>query len=319
MARPLRIESPGSTYHVTNRGNEQRSIFRDDDDRRAFLRFLAETIRRCGWSLSAWVLMTNHFHLVIQTPEPNLSRGMHWLETCYASWFNRRHRRSGHLFQGRFTAIVVEKEQYFTRLMRYVVMNPVAARLVARPEDYTWSSYRAVAGFDPAPDWLDVAAALEPFTGVGEVGQAAWRQYVLERLGTEDPLWAELQHGIFLGTECWAKLMRKQVEARPRSTDHPLAQRAVGRPAMHRIVETVADVAKTTCETIRRERGHPLRALIAWLGWNEGLHTLSAIAASLRMRSDGHMSNLVRRCEKRFSGDADYLRLLDLATAALRA
>ena len=113
MARPLRIEFAGATYHVTSRGNERRSIFRSDRDRKMFLEFLAAATRRFGWSVSAFVLMTNHFHLVIGTPEPNLSRGMQWLNGKYAGWFNARHDRCGHLFQGRFKAVLVEKEAYF--------------------------------------------------------------------------------------------------------------------------------------------------------------------------------------------------------------
>jgi putative transposase len=148
MARPLRIEFPGAVYHVTSRGNEKRRIFKNDRDRKAFLDFLAETAKRFGWSITAWVLMTNHFHLVLQTPEPNLSRGMHWLNGSYAGWFNHEHKRWGHLFGGRFKAFLVEKEAYFTEVLRYVVLNPVRAGLATAPEKYRWSSYRSTAGLD---------------------------------------------------------------------------------------------------------------------------------------------------------------------------
>src|SRR6266567_1165722 len=163
MARPLRIEFPGALYHVTSRGNERRPIFRSDRDRLDFLDFLGQAARRFGWSVTAWVLMTNHFHLVIQTPEPNLSRGMHWLNGAYAGRFNRRHKRWGHLFGGRFKSFLIEKEAYLTEVLRYVVLNPVRAGMVERPEDYRWSSYRATAGLEAAPEWLDVDAALAPF------------------------------------------------------------------------------------------------------------------------------------------------------------
>lgn len=318
MARPLRVQFPGATYHVTNRGNEQRPIFRSDDDYAAFLAFLAEAVRRFGWSVSAWVLMTNHFHLVIQTPSANLSEGMHWLETSYATWFNRRHSRSGHLFQGRYKSILVEDQTYLTRLLRYVVLNPVRANMVAQPEDYAWSSYRATAGLEDAPTWLDVAAALALFPGDGDVQRSAYRQYVLEMVGKDDPLWAELQHGIFLGSAEWAKEMRTHVESKPRSTDHPIAQRTIGRPEMAFIIDAVATAASTTADEIRKKRGHPLRSLVAWLGWYEGFHTLSAIAATLRLRSAGHMSRLVRRCEAALGCNADLLKLMNTATAALR-
>jgi len=138
MARPLRIEFPGAVYHVTSRGNERRSIFRSDTDRKAFLRFLATATSRFGWSVTAWVLMSNHIHLVVQTPEPNLSRGMQWLNGSYAAWFNHRHDRSGHLFQGRFKAFLIEKESYFAEVLRYVVLNPIRAGIVQQLETYRW-------------------------------------------------------------------------------------------------------------------------------------------------------------------------------------
>src|SRR3954467_9159239 len=119
MARPLRIEFADALYHITSRGNEQRSIFRSNSDRQRFLFFLGKAARRFRWSVTAWVLMTNHFHLVIQTFEPNLSRGMQWLNGAYANWFNRARHRCGHLFQGRFKALLIDKEAYFAEVLRY--------------------------------------------------------------------------------------------------------------------------------------------------------------------------------------------------------
>jgi len=234
MARPLRLEFPGATHHVTSRGNERRDIFLSDEDRLAFLRFLAIAARRFGWVVTAWVLMTNHFHLVIRTPQPNLSRGMQWLNGAYAGWFNARHRRVGHLFQGRFKSVLVEEETYFARLLRYVVLNPVRAGMVSTPEHDRWSSFRATAGLEAAPDWLDVGAALEPFGGEGAIAEARYRSFVLDPIGLQDPLWEQLVHGMFLGSEDWTKRMRAEVERKPRSTDHPKVQRAVGRPKMLR-------------------------------------------------------------------------------------
>jgi REP element-mobilizing transposase RayT len=136
MARPLRLEFADALYHVTSRGNERRPIFRTIRDRQQFLLFLGIAVKRFGWSLTAWTLMTNHYHLVMQTPDPNLSKGMHWLNSRYANWFNRTHGRCGHLFQGRFKALLVDREAYFAEVLRYVVLNPVRANLCARPEEY---------------------------------------------------------------------------------------------------------------------------------------------------------------------------------------
>ena len=318
MARPLRIEFAGATYHVTSRGNEQRPIFYSDDDRIAFLAFLGDVALRFGWSITAWVLMTNHFHLVLQTPEPNLSKGMQWLNGTYAAWFNRRHKRSGHLFQGRFRAFLVEKEAYYAEVLRYVVLNPVRAHLVAHPADYRWSSYCATAGLEVAPRWLDIAAVLEPFGGGNEIAQLAYRQFVLDRIGCNEPLWQDVIHGVYLGTEQWAREMRTLAEAKPRSTDHPKEQRAIGRPRMHQIIAAVASVAGSTAEAIRTRRGDPLRLLVAWIGWHEGWSTLRSIAASLRLRSEGHISNLIRRCERILATNRVLLGHLDAAVALTR-
>jgi putative transposase len=319
MARALRIEFENALYHVTSRGNERRAIFRSDTDRRTFLGFLGEAAVRFGWSVSAYVLMSNHFHLVIQTPEPNLSRGMQWLNGKYAGRFNRVHKRTGHLFQGRFHAFLIEKEAYFAKVLRYVTLNPVRARMVERPENYRWSSFRATAGLEAAPHWLDVAAALQMF-GVEEVtAQAEYRSFVAANLESEERLWDEVTNSIYLGTTSWTKSMRKLVERKPRSTDHSKVQRAVGRPAMYEVVAAVSTVAQLPREVVRSLRGGPMRNLAAWLGWHEGLVTLRTIAAAFRLRSEGHISMLIRRCEAEFGRDVNLLATLDSALALLRA
>jgi len=318
MARPLRLEFPGAVYHVTSRGNEQRRIFKSDGDRKAFLRFLGQTAKRFGWSITAWVLMTNHFHLVIQTPEPNLSRGMHWLNGSYAGWFNHRYKRWGHLFGGRFKAFLIDKETYFTEVLRYVVLNPVRAGLTSRPEAYRWSSYRATAGLESAPEWFDTSAALAPFAPNTELAQADYREFVAARIGSDERLWDKVINGMYLGSEGWSKTMRRVVEMKPRSTDHPKTQRAVGRPKMHEVVAAVARAAGVAASTIRKVRGGCLRQLVAWIGWHEGLVTLRTIAASSRLRSEGHISGLIRRCEREFATDATLLGYLDQAVAVVR-
>jgi REP element-mobilizing transposase RayT len=319
MARPLRIEFPGAVYHVTSRGNERRRIFKNDGDRKAFLGFLSETAKRFGWSITAWVLMTNHFHLVIQTPEPNLSRGMHWLNGSYAGWFNHQYKRWGHLFGGRFKAFLIKKETYFTEVLRYVILNPVRAGMVSGPEKYRWSSHRATAGLDDAPDWLDVNAALLPFAPDMGLAQSYYREFVAAKVGSDERLWDKLINGIYLGTEPWAKTVRKIVEMKPRSTDHPRLQRAVGRPKMHEVVSAVARAANVAASTIREVRGGCLRRLVAWFGWHEGLVTLRMIAASLRLRSEGHISGLIRRCDLEFATDPALLGYLDQVLAVVRA
>jgi hypothetical protein len=267
----------------------------------------------------AYVLMKNHFHLVVQTPEPNLSRGMQWLNGTYASWFNRRHKRSGHLFQGRFDARLIEKEAYLTAVLRYVVLNPVRAGIVARPEEHQWSSYRATAGLDPAPEWLDSAAVLTVFGHEPGLAEAEYRSFVHAAVGREDRLWHKVTNGIYLGTEAWRRKMRKIVESKPRSTEHPTPQRAVGRPDIETIVRAVARIANQPRPTVRTVAAGPLRRLIAWLGWYEGLVTLSSIAAALRLRSEGYVSRLIRRCDDELGSNPRLLEQLDGTLQMLRA
>jgi putative transposase len=319
MARPLRIDIPGALHHVTSRGNERRPIFRSNRDREAFLQLLADAVKRFRWSVTAWVLMTNHFHLVIQTPEANLSRGMQWLSGTYADWFNRRHERSGHLFQGRFKSFIIETGTYSAEVLRYVVLNPVRAKIVARPEEYRWSSYRATAGLDSAPAWLDLAAVYDHFDSDRAAAQARYADYVLARVDSQERLWDQAINGIYLGGEEWAKEMRRVVESRPRSTDHPVKQRSVGRPTVQKVVAAVAEAGAQAKELVRSRGGGPLRRLVAWIAWNEGLETLRTIAAALRLRSEGYVSSLIRRCERELNTDTLVLARFDAAIALLRS
>ena len=149
MARPLRIEFPGAVYHVTSRGNARQKIYRNDEDRETFLATLGWVVERFGWICHSYCLMDNHFHLLIETPLPNLSRGMRQLNGVYTQKFNRRHNRVGHLFQGRFKSIVAERDSYLLELARYIVLNPVRAKMVKAPEHYPWSSYRPILGSHP--------------------------------------------------------------------------------------------------------------------------------------------------------------------------
>ena len=159
MSRPLRIEFAGALYHVTSRGNGRKPIFRNDQDRLSFLEVLHKVNQRYHWLCHAYCLMSNHYHLILETPEGNLSYGMRQLNGVYTMYFNRRHRTVGPVFEGRYKAILVEKESYLLEVCRYVVLNPVRAGLVERPEGWSWSSYRGTAGLNkPHPsltiDWI---------------------------------------------------------------------------------------------------------------------------------------------------------------------
>jgi REP element-mobilizing transposase RayT len=167
MARPLRIEFPGALYHVTARGNARQDIFLNDEDRQQFLKILERVVSRFHLLLHAYCLMDNHSHLVVETPEANLSKAMRQLNGVYTQAFNRRHDRVGHVLQGRFKAIVVDRDSYLLELCRYVVLNPVRAKTTRKPDTYPWSSYRATAGLAATPaflavDWLLLPIGLTP-------------------------------------------------------------------------------------------------------------------------------------------------------------
>lgn len=154
MARPLRIELAGGLYHLTARGDGRWDIYFDDGDRLARLDILGEVCDRFGWRVHAWCEMTNHYHLVAETPQPNLAEGMRQLNGDYTQAINRRYGRVGHLFQGRYKAVLVERDSYLLELARYVVLNPVRARMVWGPRLWRWGSYRAMVGAAAAPGWL---------------------------------------------------------------------------------------------------------------------------------------------------------------------
>ena len=175
MARPLRLELAGLLYHVTSRGDRREAIYLDDEDRIGFLSLLGEVCHRFNWTIPAYCLMTNHYHLLVETPEGNLSRGMRQLNGVYTQRFNRRHGRVGHVFQGRYKAILVQRDNYLLELARYVVLNPVRADMVQDAADWPWSSYRSVVGQANAPDWLDRDRLLAQF---GQQRNQAMQAYV---------------------------------------------------------------------------------------------------------------------------------------------
>ncbi|MBC7220921.1 transposase [Candidatus Bipolaricaulota bacterium] len=258
MARPLRIEYPGALYHVTSRGNARQEVFRDDVDRRRFLEVLSQVIERFGWLCHAYCLMPNHYHLLIETPQPNLSRGMRQLNGVYTQAFNRRHRRVGHLFGGRFKAIVVEKESYLLELARYVVLNPVRAGRTRAAKDWLWSSYRATAGLSPVPSFLTTEGILSQFARSRTKAQEAYRRFV--SLGKGARPWEELRGQIYLGSEEFIQALPK--EARGLS-EVPRAQRSGVRPSLE---ELLGENAGEGMVAAYRTHRYTMREIAEFLG-----------------------------------------------------
>lgn len=241
MSRPLRIEFPDALYHVTARGDRREDIFEDDEDRRAFLGILSQVVAQFNWLCYAWCLMDNHYHLLIQTPDGNLSKGMRQLNGVYTQASNRRHHRVGHLFQGRFKAILVDSDAYLLELARYVVLNPVRAGLVKRAQDWPWSSYQASMGLAPAQDFLAVDGLLAQFASRRSTAQARYAQFVLEGVGAASP-WSQLRSQVYLGDEGFVEKMQKRVQKQQRDdVQIPRAQRRAPAPTLKAIEQAEPD------------------------------------------------------------------------------
>jgi REP element-mobilizing transposase RayT len=231
MARPLRLEYSGAVYHITSRGNARADIFCEDADREIFLRVLAAVVERQAWRVYAYCLMGNHYHLLVETPEPNLSRGMRQLNGIYTQRFNRRHGRVGHLLQGRFKSIVVERERYLLELSRYIALNPVRAGFTHDAGAWRWSSYRATAGMHWVPSWLEVESILGRFSTDVRAAQRGYRKFVTEGLNLPSP-WCELRGQILLGTESFVHELAPKLGLLQHLEETPRVQRFAARPAL---------------------------------------------------------------------------------------
>ena len=234
MSRPLRIEFPGAVYHVTSRGDRREAIYRDDLDRVAQLEVIAQAMDRFDATVLAYCLMGNHFHLVLHTREANLSRLMRHVNGVYTQHFNRRHGLAGHVFQGRFKAILVDRDAYLLALCRYVERNPVAAKLVAAAADWPWSSYRAHVCQSPTPDWLDSDGLHryllgKPVASAQDRRRAAlsYAELVTKAQQNDASFWQEALRGqVFLGDEAFVEAMQAKSALQNRiDKEIPKAQR----------------------------------------------------------------------------------------------
>ena len=198
MARPWRIEFEGALYHVLSRGNEQKDIFWDNQDRESFLNCLGEVSARFETDIFAYVLMDNHYHILLRTNRANLSKAMQWLGATYTRRFNNKHLRSGHLFQGRFKNIIVQNDAYLMQLSCYIHRNPLRAGMVKRLADYTWSSYPAYAYGKVHLKWLNLDLILAQFST--KERHRLYREKVQRYSKEEKRLWEDFRHGLYLGT-----------------------------------------------------------------------------------------------------------------------
>ena len=285
MNRPLRIEFPGAAYHVTSRGDRREAIYGGDEDRTLFLDVLAQATERFHAKVLAYCLMGNHYHLVLQTRDANLSLLMRHLNGVYTQAFNRRHGLTGHLFQGRFKAILVDTDAYLLTLCQYVELNPVRARMVEFAQDWPWSSYQAHTGSAEGPPWLDLAAMArfilqrEAVTAADQA-LAAQRHTELIAQGPPEELWADaLRQQVYLGDEDFVQRMLARASAsNQRSADIPKPQRAQPRSLADWLAEIPA-------------RGAALRAAHIESGI-----PMSELARELNL-SVGRISQLIKKAE----------------------
>lgn len=338
MARPLRIEQAGGRYHVTARGNERKAIYRDDSDRFHFLELLGEATERFGIRIHAYVLMDNHFHQLIETPEGNLSRAMQWLNLSYSAWFNRRHQRAGHLFQGRFKSLVIEDEAGWQEVARYVHLNPVrlagleldkrqqsasrrtglaaprsalVVERLTRLRQYRWSSYRSYAGYEIGVNWLwrqpldrlcGGRTQAERLAAVREYTEQPVRQGVLERP------WDRLVGGLVLGSEAFARQLRKNLRANAR--EQPALRKLEGRLNWTDIVWALEQVKGQKWEDFSQRHGDWGRDAALWLGRRRGRYTLSELGRLAGGLDYAAVGQAISRFGKRLQSAAEVRRNL---------
>jgi REP-associated tyrosine transposase len=306
MARPLRIEIAGGWYHVTARGNERRAIFRDNTDRKHWLALLEQWADRFEIRIHAYVLMDNHYHLLLETHAANLTQAMQWLQVSYTVWFNRRHRRAGHLFQGRYHAILVEGEALGWEISRYIHLNPVRvtalglnktaqrrvrAGMNGKPDtqqvrerlnglrQYRWSSYRVYMGLADRPKWLTTHAVLAAGDGAVKTAQRqSYRQYVEEaiREGLPASPWERLEAQILLGGAEFIRQMKRKAMGNTR--EQPQLKRLRQRPGFARIVAAVEAEKGESWKAFRDRQGDWGRDVALYLGRRRGGMRLRELA-----------------------------------------
>lgn len=327
MARSIRIEYEGAYYHVMARGNRREAIFLDDEDRKGFLSTVGEACAMTGWRVHAWVLMSNHYHLMIETPEANLVAGMKWLQNTVTRRFNVRHRAWGRVFGDRYKAIVTEgkKAYYYETLMDYIHLNPVRAGLV-RPHngeslmDFPWSSL--IAGYAHAPEkrakWLAVESGLGVFGYADTVGG---RRQMVERLdrraveeGFKDcgipPSLAEidarcshLRRGWYWGTQAFGEQMTKLVKAamvHQQSRAYQSAPERLGHgleQAKKWLRDGLEIAGLSTADLERLPGSHPTKVALAALLWRRTTVSQGWLAAQLKMKSAANVSHLLRKAK----------------------
>ena len=267
MSRPLRIEFPGALYHITSRGNGKQTIFFDEEDFSRFLNVLCQVIKRYHFILHTYCLMHNHYHLLIETPEANLARGMRQLNGSYAQQFNKRYQKVGHLLQDRYKSILIDKENYLLELSRYIVLNPVRANLVNDPKDWPWSAYGQLIGFKKRNPYLSTDWILAQFSPKRKAAVEVYREFVLSGIDAESPL-KKVKGQLFLGPEHYMEeIIKPLIHKQERLQEIPKKQRYAASPPLNEIFQ--GKDKKVKGEQIyqaNQQYGYTLKDIAKYLG-----------------------------------------------------
>ncbi len=259
MARQPRIEYQGAFYHVTSRGNMRAEIFFEDADRERFLDILRRTKERYAYSLHAYVLMDNHFHLLIETPLGNLNKLMQNINTSYTVWINKKYRRSGHLFQGRYKAIIVDKDNYILSLGRYIHLNPVKAGIVKHPKEYSWSSYREYIG-NRLTSLVDNTDTLLYFSEDIKRARVEYKNYVENNMEEAKNPFDEVKAEIVLGVEGFIERIKKLISDKKTNQEFSSVKKLYKYKPIDGVVDKVANYYSLTQEDLRRRTRKNIRA-----------------------------------------------------------
>jgi len=299
VSRPLRIEYPGAFYHVTSRGNESRTVFQSTRDREKYLSYLESAHHRYGAIIHVYCLMGNHYHLLLETPRGNLSQILHHINGAYTTYFNIKRGRPGHLFQGRFKGILVDKDAYCKELSRYIHLNPVRAGMVKTPLEYPWSSYRYFIGKDKKPGWLTTEFVLGDFGGEGRIGFRRYREYV-ERGETKElrnPFKSVIA-STFLGGKDFINRIRMEYLEKKKidKRNIPAIKKVLRGPSLDGIEKGVAK---------RLGRDHPLfKKVCIYLSHQHSGLSLDEIGAYFGMKGSA-ISQLSRRFKEAIKGNRE--------------
>jgi REP element-mobilizing transposase RayT len=306
MARRLRLEYEGAIYYVTARGNARQKIVHDDDDRQRLLDDLERTVVRAGWELVAFVVLSNHLHLLVKTPRSNLARGMQGFLSSFAQWTARRRNRPGHLFQGRYQTGLIEDETYYWTVSRYMHLNPVRARFVAHPKLWAWSSYPGYADQRRRLDWVAYDSLLHASRGESGGGggdpAAAYRRYV--EAGLANPPRSPFRDalgGWILGSDRFIDRLRQLVGTAPGDRSTAEVRQLLGRDP-HAVIAAVADYYSVPLELFsRRHESHIARDVAAWLCRRHTEATLQELAAPFGLSGAMSVPNLTKRLEAKLA------------------